>query len=391
MRMILLIAILANALSAYSQVDLKKKITIEIDNGRLEDVLAWLQTYHDIKFSYGFDNVSPDIRITLHAKNTSVYEIIHTICQQGNLIFQIIDSTVVFKHEKSPNQSITVRDNNPVKVENSINRNNIKDNVIALDNADSIPAQQKKDDNNPLLTDISPLEQPKVKPPDMKLAEKSSLFHSSGKFRRKITIQTGVFFSYASDFNRFEFVERDIASQKFNVEWNESYSFGGYVLLSKKLYISLGATYVSKNFHLHYNYKVLDLSDPFPVPDKTSVKLQYLETPLTFGYALTSWKKYSVMVATGLYPSFLLREAERTTYQNQGNPNTNYFLNANRSTLFSASFGFIIHRYLNRSCGIFIEPGYLYFFGPVNEEAMNSRSSLLRLKMGIQFALSGKK
>lgn len=389
--MILLIAILANALSAYSQVDLKKKITIEIDNGRLEDVLAWLQTYHDIKFSYGFDNVSPDIRITLHAKNTSVYEIIHTICQQGNLIFQIIDSTVVFKHEKSPNQSITVRDNNPVKVENSINRNNIKDNVIALDNADSIPAQQKKDDNNPLLTDISPLEQPKVKPPDMKLAEKSSLFHSSGKFRRKITIQTGVFFSYASDFNRFEFVERDIASQKFNVEWNESYSFGGYMLLSKKLYISLGATYVSKNFHLHYNYKVLDLSDPFPVPDKTSVKLQYLETPLTFGYALTSWKKYSVMVATGLYPSFLLREAERTTYQNQGNPNTNYFLNANRSTLFSASFGFIIHRYLNRSCGIFIEPGYLYFFGPVNEEAMNSRSSLLRLKMGIQFALSGKK
>jgi hypothetical protein len=389
--MILLIAILANALSAYSQVDLKKKITIEIDNGRLEDVLAWLQTYHDIKFSYGFDNVSPDIRITLHAKNTSVYEIIHTICQQGNLIFQIIDSTVVFKHEKSPNQSVTVRDNNPLKIENSINRNNIKNNVTALDKADSIPAQQKKDDNNPLLTDISPLEQQEVKPPDMKLAEKPSLFHSSGKFRRKIAIQTGVFFSYASDFNRFEFLERDIASQKFNVEWNESYSFGGYMLLSKKLYISLGATYVSKNFHLHYNYKVLDLSDPFPVPDKTSVKLYYLETPLTFGYALTSWKKYSVMVATGLYPSFLLREAERTTYQNQGNPNTNYFLNANRSTLFSASLGFIIHRYLNRSCGIFIEPGYLYFFGPVNEQAMNSRSSLLRLKMGIQFALSGKK
>lgn len=390
--MILLIAILANALSAYSQVDLKKKITIEIDNGRLEDVLAWLQTYHNIKFSYGFDNVSPDIRITLHAKNTSVYEIIHTICQQGNLIFQIIDSTVVFKHEKSPNQSVTVRDNNPVKVENSINKNNIKGNVIALDKADSIPAQPKKDDDNPpLVTDISPLEQPEVKPPDMKLAEKSSLFHSSGKFRRKITIQTGVFFSYASDFNRFEFVERDIASQKFNVERNESYSFGGYVLLSKKLYISLGATYVSKNFHLHYNYKVLDLSDPFPVPDKTSVKLQYLETPLTFGYALTSWKKYSVMVATGLYPSFLLSEDEKTTYQNQGDPNTNYFLNANRSTLFSASFGFIIHRYLNRSCGIFIEPGYLYFFEPVNEQAMNSRPSLLRLKMGIQFALSGKK
>lgn len=390
--MILLIAILANALSAYSQLDLKKKITIEIDNGRLEDVLTLLQTYHDIKFSYGFDNLSPDIRITIHAKNTSVYEVIHAICQQGNLIFQIIDSTVVFKYEKSRIQPVTVQDHNPVKVENSINRDSIKDDAIALDKADSISEQQRKDDDNPpRITHTSPLEQSEVKPADMKAVAKSSLFHSSGKFRRKLLIQSGLFFSYASDFNKFDFVERDIAVQKFNVEWDRGYSLGGYVLLSKKLYISLGATYVTKNFHLNYNYKVLDLSDPFPVPDKTSVKLQYLETPLTFGYALTSWKKYSLMVATGLYPSFLLKEQENTTYQNQGNPNTNYFLNANRSTLFSASFGFILHRYLNRSCGIFIEPGYLYFFETVNEQAMNSRPSLFRLKMGIQFALSGKK
>jgi len=391
MRIILLIAVLTNSLSVYGQLDLHKKIDIEFYNAGIEEVLSWLQDNQNIRVSYGFDNIPADIRVTINAKNISVYEIIKTICQQGNLVFQVIDNTVVFKAQKSHPHAIK-RDEDPARAEKKVDQNDTQGNAIILDTlakVDSIREQQNIGTDSSFLAETFEVEQLIVKSSEPQHVEKSSS-SSSQKFRRRVTIQTGIFFSYASDFNQFGFAERDIAFQTYNPDWNESYSLGGYIVLSRKLYISIGATYVTKDFHLTYNFKVIDPNDPFPIPDKTHVKSEYLEVPLTFGYAVKSWEKYSVLVATGLYPSFLLKERENTTYLNQGNPDTKYFLDANQSTLFSASVGFIVHRYVNRTCGIFIEPGYLYFFSPVNEQAMNSHSSLFRLKAGIQFTLSGK-
>lgn len=392
MRIILLIAVLTNSLSVYGQLDLHKKIDIEFYNAGIEEVLSWLQDNQNIRVSYGFDNIPADIRVTINAKNISVYEIIKTICQQGNLVFQVIDNTVVFKAQKSHPHAIK-RDEDPARAEKKVDQNDTQGNAIILDTlakVDSIPEQQKIGIDSSFHAENSTVELVVQESPHPQQTGKPLSSQSTQKFRRTVTIQTGIFFSYASDFNQFGFAERDITFQTYNADWNESYSLGGYIVLSRKLYISLGATYVTKDFHLTYNFKVIDPSDPFPIPDKTYVESEYLEVPLTFGYALKSWEKYSVLVATGLYPSFFLKERENTTYLNQGNPDTKYFLDANQSTLFSASIGFIIHRYVNRSCGIFVEPGYLHFFGPVNEQAMNSNSALFRLKAGIQFMLSGK-
>src|SRR5690606_22437810 len=108
-----------------------------------------------------------------------------------------------------------------------------------------------------------------------------SLFPTSKKKLKLGFHGAGVFISYAMDYNRFHFIERDITYQHYEVDWNHSVSMGGYVIVSSKLYISLGVGYATKDFALDYNYRVLDPDDPFPIPDKTKVQIRYLEVPLT--------------------------------------------------------------------------------------------------------------
>jgi hypothetical protein len=164
-------------------------------------------------------------------------------------------------------------------------------------------------------------------------------------------------------------------------------TMGGYIILSSKIYVSLGAAYATKDFVLNYNYQVLDPDDPFPIPDQTRIRVRYLEIPLTLGYGILTRRKYSLCVAAGFYPSYLVEKGEHTTYLNSGNPSTTYFVNANSSTIYSGTLGFIAHYSISNGCGVFIEPSYLYFMGAVNREAMKSNSSLYRIKTGIQFSL----
>lgn len=393
MRIILLVTVLLNASTAYSQLDLRKKVAIHVDNSRLEDVLAWLQEYHEMKLSYGFDNVSRETRITIHSESISLYEIVHAICKQGNLIFQVIDSTIVFKYQKPYSRPLTEPDRYLKDVlDRNQHRNVVSDSVLldSLQESKIVFEQPIRSDHDSLAMVIdSPGSNFLVsKDEEIRSIEIRSVSSTSERLRRRLAVQTGVFINYAIDYNQFQFADRDISVQKYKAEHNESYSLGAYILLSKKLYMSLGVAYVSKNFHLNYHYKVVDLNDPFPIPHKTHVYLRYLEVPFTAGYSLKTWRKYSALVSTGINPSFLLKEKEYTTYQNQGNPNTQYFLKDTQSTLLSASIGFILHRYVNRFCGVFIEPGYLYFLEAVNKQAMDSRSTLFRIKGGIQFALS---
>ncbi|SKC85007.1 outer membrane beta-barrel protein [Ohtaekwangia koreensis] len=387
MRILLLTALLTGILTAYAQVDLTRHITLDVKEVTLDKLFEILETYHGVAIAFGIDNIPNTLKISLSVKNKTIFEILEMVCTQAGLSYDVIDRAVVFKYSK-PNHPHKTAKVLPVNTDSSDISFTVKgdsgiDSPIA-NRVDSVKLSYKY-----TIPNGAEFRPPKrVRRPDItNLVIGPSLF-SDGNKRSKIGCYgAGVFLSYAADYNNFHFVERNIAFQKYRVDWNHSMAIGGYIILSSRIYISLGGAYATKDFVLNYNYRVLDPDDPFPIPDQTKVKVRYLEIPLTLGYGILTRRKYSLCVAAGFYPSYLVEKDEHTTYLNSGNPSTTYFINANRSTIYSATLGFIAHYSIGNGCGIFIEPGYIYFIKAVNKEAMQSNSSLYRIKAGIQFSL----
>ncbi len=381
MRILLLTALLTGSLTAYAQVDLTKQITLDVKEVTLDKLFEILETYHGVAIAFGIDNIPNTLKISLSVKNKTIFEILQMVCTQAGLSYHVIDRAIVFKYSQL---------NHPHKTAKALTVNTDSSDVnsgidsLITDRVDSVKLSYKY-----TIPNEAEFRPPKpVRRPDMtNLTIVPSLF-SDGNKRSKIGCYgAGVFFNYAADYNNFHFVERNIAFQKYRVDWNHSMAIGGYIILSSRIYISLGGAYATKDFVLNYNYQVLDPDDPFPIPNQTKVKVRYLEIPLTLGYGILTRRKYSLCVAAGFYPSYLIEKGEYTTYLNSGNPSTTYFVNANRSTIYSGTLGFIAHYSIGNGCGVFIEPGYLYFIKAVNKEAMQSNSSLYRIKAGIQFSL----
>ncbi|MBX2914676.1 MAG: outer membrane beta-barrel protein [Cyclobacteriaceae bacterium] len=403
MRILLLTLSLSGTLTLYAQVDLTKRISIDVNHVRLDKLFEMLESQHGVIISFGIDNLPSDLTISLSAKDKSIYEILQMICTQAGLIYQIIDNAIVFKHARPTNVSRTGRGPDSSSISFTPNgdstiqsqADSIAKVIVSIpttaqpmdSSQDSLQSPDQTNYHKPKDSTHQVVNQFK----DVELAPVPSLFSTAKKKSRVGLYGAGVFFSYAVDYNRFQFLDRDIAFQQYEVDWNHSLSTGGYVIVSSKLYVSLGVGYATKDFILNYHYRVLDPDDPFPIPDKTKVEIRYLEVPLTIGYGILNKRKYSLCIAAGFYPSYLIEKSERTTYLNNGNPSTSYFVNANRSTIYSGTIGFIAHYSIGNSCGIFIEPGYLYFIGAVNKNAMQANSSLYRIKTGIQFSLFRKK
>ncbi|MEO7992602.1 MAG: STN domain-containing protein [Chryseolinea sp.] len=397
MRILLLTLFLSTTLTLYAQVDLSRQVTINVKEVHVAKLFEILETRHGLVIAFGIDNIPATLKISLSATNKTIYEILRMICSQAGLTYQIIDNAIVFKYARP----VTVQKADQSSGSTTASFSEAKDSSLhvptntALTPVDSLPVNSI--DSSEILIDPSQTEvhsyedQQIVESVPMKLPEVPSLFSTSKKHSKLGFYGAGIFFSYAMDDNHFRFVERDIAYQQYEVDWNYSMSMGGYVIVSSKLYVSLGVGYATKDFALNYHYNVLDPDDPFPIPDKTKVQIRYLEVPLTVGYGIYNRRKLSLCVAAGLYPSYLIEKRERTTYLNTGNPTTDYFINDNRSTLYSATLGFIVHYSVSGLCGIFVEPGYLFFPGAVNKRAMEPNASLYRIKTGIQFSLHPKK
>lgn len=400
MRILLLTLSLSGALTLYAQVDLTKRISIDVNHVRLDKLFEILESQHGVIISFGIDNLPSNLTISLSAKDKSIYEILQMICAQAGLIYQIIDNAIVFKYARPTDVSRTGHASDSSSISFTPNRDSTIHSPV-----EKVAEVILNESSTPQPVDSSEYSSPQTKSQEtndtalhvvnqfkeVELSPVPSLFSTAKKRSRVGVYGAGVFFSYAVDYNRFHFIDRDIAFQQYEVDWNHSVSTGGYVIISSMLYVSLGIGYATKDFILNYHYRVLDPDDPFPIPDKTKVEIRYLEVPLTIGYGILNKRKYSLCIAAGFYPSYLVEKSERTTYLNNGDPSTSYFVNANRSTIYSGTIGFIAHYSIGNSCGIFIEPGYLYFIGAVNKNAMQANSSLYRIKTGIQFSLFRKK
>ncbi len=275
MRILLLTLSLSGTLTLYAQVDLTKRVSLEVKNIRLDKLFEILETNHGVIISFGIDNIPSHLTISLSAKDKTIYEILQMICSKAGLIYQIIDTAIVFKYARPLNQQrieriadttkvpITTTINSPihspidslskVAVSEHLNAQPVDSPQDSLQSSHQTNSQDAKDTTHQATNKFMQVELPPV----------PSLFSTAKKRSRVGFYGAGVFFSYAVDYNRFHFIDRDIAFQQYEVGWNHSLSMGGYVIVSSKLYVSLGIGYATKDFALTYNYRVLDPDDPF--------------------------------------------------------------------------------------------------------------------------------
>lgn len=389
MRTLILAFILSNTVNVYGQIDLKRKIRFEDENISLGELFNRLESKYGIAVAYGRNNMPLELLLTMEAGVKSLYEIIQIICAKADLSYQIIDHVIVFKYlgRRVSQAVIDQRASSPGEhqIEDPFASTSPQISGQVNDSIRTGPPDAKH--SFPQLPsrfrfDLGKVQLPELIPISIPFVARAP--------RRNKKFQTGLSFSYSVDLNRFRFTERELAFQEYRTEWNQKAGVGGYLLLTPKVYISLGLGYATKNFSLEYNYAVLDPHDPFPIPDATLVKLYYLEIPLTIGYGIFSQKHNSLWLDTGFYPSFLVRADEKTTYKNQADENTVYFLAAKRPVFYAGTIGFIFHRSITHSCGFFFNPSWLYAVGSVNEIAIQSNFGLYRFNAGVQFVLQNR-
>lgn len=387
------ISLLLLSLTLHAQVDLNKKISIQVENVSLDSVFEILLTTHKIHLAFGIDNIPSNSPITIQANNQTLQEIIQTICRQSGLSFTVIGNSIVLRYTKPPYGQQPPSSPPPLQL--LPEKQSILDTLLT-----PAPTWSPVDTTHTITSDTTTQlpfttldsihrNQDTTQVIPQPYANTSTLKKNNLKFNPRLTA-SGIFANYALDFNQFHFQERDIAFQKFAPEKNNSVGVGAYAVYNKKLYLSLGIGYATRNFVLSYNFQVLDPRDPMPIPDQTKVNLTYVELPLTIGYHIYSKKRFSLWLSTGFFQSFLIEKNETTTYLNKENQDTAYFLHTNQSTLCSLTLGFITHYYVYKRWGIFLEAGYLYCFDKVNTTAMESNTTTCRIKSGIQFALHPK-
>ncbi|MCG8605349.1 hypothetical protein MJD09_10160, partial [bacterium] len=94
-------------------------------------------------------------------------------------------------------------------------------------------------------------------------------------------------------------------------KWNHGLGLSAnFATLWNKIRISSEILFSSKDFAYAYNYRVLDLEDPIPIPDITTVELSYLEIPILIMYQFNAYGKLSGSLSAGFHTAFLVIKKE---------------------------------------------------------------------------------
>lgn len=377
-RKLLLTGFILLTLKLHAQIDTSKRLSLNVQKMPVLQLLELLHERYRLNIAFSHSYIPPNALVTIIAQQESLEYIISSICQQTGLSVQYIGNAIVFNYQNPVLQDIT---SPPQTKPNDIQRKDSRQN-----NTSSMFAHLPLDTIREDILYVTPR-----LPSTIKIHKTPLPIPSLKTKRRKLHIPisgTGLFGNYALDFHQFHFEKRELKFQKYRTTTNNSFTFGSYVHWNAKIFLAMGVGYASRDFNLLYNFQVLDKNDPMPIPDQTQLKLTYLEIPVSIGILLFKQKQISLWTAAAFIPAYLKHEKETTTYQNTGNPNTQYFINANSSTLYNISFSLIAHYKLHKRCGIFVESAFLYGFHAVNTTAMKDNPTTIRLKSGLQFCIT---
>lgn len=83
----------------YSQKDIPAtKISLSLENVRLEEVLEKISETATINFSYNPKKIPLDSRISIHVENVSIPMVLENICQQAHISYEFVEQQIILKN-----------------------------------------------------------------------------------------------------------------------------------------------------------------------------------------------------------------------------------------------------------------------------------------------------
>src|SRR5690606_22285840 len=101
--------VLFSSLSVHGQFDATRRVTLQIDNITLEDLIRRLDLEFGVSVAYGSDNIPIDLMISVNITNATLIETIEIICLEAGLTYQIVDDVLIFQRlGNEPEAEMTV-------------------------------------------------------------------------------------------------------------------------------------------------------------------------------------------------------------------------------------------------------------------------------------------
>src|SRR5690606_1791355 len=218
--------VLFSSLSVHGQFDATRRVTLQIDNITLEDLIRRLDLEFGVSVAYGSDNIPIDLMISVNLTNATLIETIQIICLEAGLTYQIVDDVLIFQRlGNEPEAEMTVPSLSPASdaILNArgttpvLNQESHESDSLASDS----PRREVSLPGRPFYVS-SPNKVPRLR----KLQFKSMIPPKTND-GRPLVYQTGLFFTYSADFDNFHFLKRDPEFQTFSRVWNQSFGMGG--------------------------------------------------------------------------------------------------------------------------------------------------------------------
>ena len=364
MRYLILSLLIVQTSESTAQV-LTRKVDLSVKFIPLEDLLSQLQQDYQLKFSYGFDNVTGKMPVTIIAKNVTLYYVIQEAGRQADLDFIVIGSMVVFKQRPILPKSIgaIAETNHSASVDS-----------IATDTLTHHEQEYRISNRASLATSIFRL---KPLPPILRT--------STAVAARSRIARWGLVVKYDVDINNYDFKIRVPEFQQYDRQINSNVGIGFFYRITNRLYVSTGLFWTKKDFTLHYNYQVFDPDDPFPIPEQTRVTFQHIEVPLVFAVPVFTSTNNWILLLTGVSYSSQVGRKEKTSYLNSAPVSTNHFANSSNSSLYGATAGLTLEHRLTPQSTIFFQPAFIIYQSALSEAAMKSYPTAVRITAGVTY------
>lgn len=136
--------------NSYAQ---NKKLTLDIKNETIENVLNKIEAQSKYNFFYKTEDVDVQKRISISVKNTTIKEILRLLFNDQNITHKLIKKQIVLKGSKTPVNTISV---NLIPIEEASNIQNTITGTISDSNGEPLPGANivEKGTSNGVVTDF---------------------------------------------------------------------------------------------------------------------------------------------------------------------------------------------------------------------------------------------
>jgi hypothetical protein len=359
-------------------------VTLKADDTPLEEIIAMIHQEYNVRFSHGTHFQALQKRVSVSVTNVPLREFLRIALDEAGLYYKPINGALVLRQKVR----VTGKPDADYKPDGSTYRTHdesiLNSEYMEESRIDLPLSSDSMESDLQLDTEQDTTSMVQGKPDTVLKGSENSAGEPGTKNRKALPIYACV--GYSFDVNRHDFAPPSVPFFRYYSEREWGIQAGILFHPFPRIITFAGVGYVTKSFSMEYNYEMID-NDPMAIPERTAVRVSYIEVPVQVGYEFFRHRAFSAYVTGGLYATFRIDQQELTTYQNAPPADTKTFLGSNTKFMMAGSAGLMLQQAIGKRWAVVVQPSYMWYTEPVNTEAMASGTRLLRINTTLALRL----